>query len=96
VKDPRGCPVDAANWDSTAYSPETHLYYVVAKEECGRPSSQRFLRALNIETGDIVWEVPQFGPAPNKIWTGVSPTEASRRWISGTGRNSGSSPPTFA
>jgi PQQ-dependent dehydrogenase (methanol/ethanol family) len=74
VKDPRGCPVDAANWDSTAYSPDTHLYSVIAKEECGRPSSQRFLRALNIETGEIVWETPQFGPAPNKIWTGVLAT----------------------
>ena len=76
VKDPRGCPSDAANWDSTAFSPETHLYYFIAKEECGRPdrTSQRFLRALNIETGDIVWDVPQFGPAPNKIWTGVLAT----------------------
>ena len=76
VKDPHGCPADAANWDSTAFSPETKLYYVIAKEECGRPdrTSQRFLRALNIETGNIVWEVPQFGPAPNKIWTGVLAT----------------------
>lgn len=76
VKDPRGCPADAANWDSTAFSPETHLYYLMALEECGRPdrTGQRFLRALNIETGEIVWEVPQFGPAPNKIWTGVLAT----------------------
>ena len=76
VKDPHGCPADAANWDSTAFSPETHLYYFIALEECGRPdrTGQRFLRALNIETGDIVWEVPQFGPAPNKIWTGVLAT----------------------
>jgi glucose dehydrogenase len=25
VKDPRGCPSDAANWDATAFSPLTHL-----------------------------------------------------------------------
>jgi PQQ-dependent dehydrogenase (methanol/ethanol family) len=76
VKDPRGCPADAANWDSTAFSSETHLYYLIALEECGRPdgTGQRFLRALNIETGEIVWEVPQFGPAANKIWTGVLAT----------------------
>jgi PQQ-dependent dehydrogenase (methanol/ethanol family) len=75
-KDPRGCPVDAANWDSTAFSPDTRLYYVIAKEECGLPerTGQRFLRALNIETGEIVWEIPQFGPAPNKMWTGVLAT----------------------
>jgi PQQ-dependent dehydrogenase (methanol/ethanol family) len=76
VTDPRGCPADAANWDSTAFSPDTRLYYLIAKEECGLPdrTGQRFLRALNIETGEIVWEVPQFGPAPNKIWTGVLAT----------------------
>ena len=39
VVDPRGCPSDAANWDSTAYSPETRLYYVMALEECtGKPT----------------------------------------------------------
>lgn len=82
VKDPRGCPGDAANWDSTAYSPETHLYYFLALEECvgdkpgGYPdeSGQRFLRALNIETGQIVWEIPQPGAARAKTWTGVLAT----------------------
>ena len=75
VRDPRGCPDDAANWDSTAFSPQTHLYYFLAKEQCGPPGTgQRFLRALNIETGDIVWEVPQPGPTPQKIWTGVLAT----------------------
>lgn len=82
VKDPRGCPSDAANWDSTAYSPETRLYYFMALEECvgdkpgGYPdqSGQRFLRALNIETGEIVWEIPQPGPARAKTWTGVLAT----------------------
>ncbi len=82
VKDPRGCPSDAANWDSTAFSPETRLYYFMALEECvgdkpgGYPdqSGQRFLRALNIETGDIAWEVPQPGAARAKTWTGVLAT----------------------
>jgi PQQ-dependent dehydrogenase (methanol/ethanol family) len=82
VKDAHGCPSDAANWDSTAFSPETHLYYFMALEECvgdkpgGYPdqSGQRFLRALNIETGEIVWEVPQPGAAHAKTWTGVLAT----------------------
>ncbi len=39
-----------------------------------RSAAQRFLRALNIETGEIVWEIPQPGPAPNKLWTGVLAT----------------------
>ena len=39
VADPRGCPSDAANWDSTAFSPVTRLYYFMALEECtGKPT----------------------------------------------------------
>ena len=81
VVDPMGCPSDAANWDATAFSPKTRLYYLVALEECtGRPTGypeqtgQRFLRALNIETGEIAWELPQPGPARAKTWSGVLAT----------------------
>jgi PQQ-dependent dehydrogenase (methanol/ethanol family) len=78
VIDPAGCPDDAANWSSTVYSPVTRLYYFLALEECvGSPlgypdqTGQRFLRALDIETGNIVWEIPQPGPAKAKTWSGV-------------------------
>ncbi len=82
VKDPHGCPNDAANWESTAFSPETGLYYFLALEQCvtdhnsGYPDEQgqRFLRALNIETGEIVWEIPQTGAARAKTWSGVLAT----------------------
>ena len=82
VKDPHGCPNDAANWDSTAFSPETRLYYFLALEQCvsehnsGYPDEkgQRFLRALSIDTGEIVWEVPQPGGARAKTWSGVLAT----------------------
>jgi alcohol dehydrogenase (cytochrome c) len=81
VTDPQGCPIDAANWSSTAYSPETGLYYFLALEECvGKPTGypdqtgQRFLRAIDIETGDIAWEVAQPGPARAKTWSGVLAT----------------------
>jgi PQQ-dependent dehydrogenase (methanol/ethanol family) len=81
VKDPRGCPDDAANWSSTAFSPVTRLYYFLALEECvgermGYPdqTGQRYLRAVNIETGAIVWEIPQPGPAKAKSWSGVLAT----------------------
>jgi PQQ-dependent dehydrogenase (methanol/ethanol family) len=82
VKDPRGCPSDAANWDATAWSPETRLYYFMALEECvgdkpgGYPdqSGQRYLRAVNIDTGEIAWEVAQPGAARAKTWTGVLAT----------------------
>ena len=81
VKDPRGCPSDAANWDSTAYSPATRLYYFMALEECvGKATSypdqqgQRFLRAVNIDTGDVAWEIPQTGSTRAKTWSGVLAT----------------------
>jgi glucose dehydrogenase len=81
VVDPRGCPSDAANWDSTAYSRETRLYYVMTLEECvGKPTSypdqvgQRFLRAIRIDTGEIAWELPQPGAARAKTWSGVLAT----------------------
>ncbi len=81
VTNPKGCPDDAANWSATAYSPATRLFYFLALEECtGSPlgypdqTGQRFLRALDIETGKIVWEVPQPGPAKAKTWSGVLAT----------------------
>lgn len=81
VTDPRGCPSDAANWDSTAYSPATRLYYFMALEECtGQPTGypdqtgRRFLRAVNIDTGDVAWEIAQPGAARAKTWTGVLAT----------------------
>ncbi len=81
VIDPRGCPSDAANWDSTAFSPDTRLYYFMALEECvGKPvgypdqTGQRFLRAISIDTGGIAWEIPQPGPARAKTWSGVLAT----------------------
>lgn len=81
VVEPHGCPSDAANWDATAYSPKTRLYYLLALEECtGKPTGypdqtgQRWLRAISIDTGDVVWEVPQPGPARAKTWSGVLAT----------------------
>jgi len=79
------CPsvLGATNWPSMAHSPSTGLFYLMAREACGvyvkRPSwnpkkiplepGQMFLRALDIETGRRVWEVPQIGPADS--WGGV-------------------------
>jgi PQQ-dependent dehydrogenase (methanol/ethanol family) len=81
VKDRWGCPDDAANWSSTAYSPVTRLYYFLALEECegkemGYPdqTGQRYLRAVDIETGAVVWEIAQPGPAKAKTWSGVLAT----------------------
>jgi PQQ-dependent dehydrogenase (methanol/ethanol family) len=79
------CPDHATNWHGTAFSPVTRLYYVLANEKCviklspgswktERPREdpgKRYLRALDIETGKIVWEVPQEGPTDGKRVAGV-------------------------
>ena len=78
----------ATNWYSTAYNPVAKLFYVMAVEDCNmyRQSGSWFvpyndpanppvkvLRALDIETGKIVWEVPQIG-APESNYSGVLST----------------------
>lgn len=79
------CPEAATNWNATTFSPTTRLYYVVATEKCVRQLSashgniaqppeapaKKYLRALDIETGKIVWEMPQVGPAEGKRNAGV-------------------------
>ncbi len=79
------CPEHATNWNGTTFSPVTGLYYVIALEKCsvklspgswkkGRPPEQpgqKVLRALDIQTGKIVWEVPQVGPVDGKRVAGL-------------------------
>ncbi|MBI2685927.1 MAG: PQQ-binding-like beta-propeller repeat protein [Acidobacteria bacterium] len=82
------CPnvLGATNWPSMAHNPSTGLFYLMAREACGiyvKPPNwnpkpiplepgRMFLRALDIETGKRVWEVPQIGPADS--WGGVLST----------------------
>jgi PQQ-dependent dehydrogenase (methanol/ethanol family) len=82
------CPENATNWNSTAFSPVTRLYYVMALEKCVvklSPGSwktdhpreepgKKYLRALDIESGKVVWEKPQIAPAEGKRNAGVLAT----------------------
>jgi len=82
------CPGDAANWSSTAFSPVTRLYYFLSLEECQpneaaahtlavkrqSESGQKYLRAVDIDTGKVAWEIPQIGPVLMKTWPGVLAT----------------------
>jgi alcohol dehydrogenase (cytochrome c) len=79
----------ATNWYSTAFSPLTGLFYVMTVEDCGtyrqakqggfgflnnpKDPGQRYLRALNLETGAIAWEIPQVGPV-ERNYSGVLAT----------------------
>lgn len=80
-----GCPSNAANWSSTSYSSATRLYYVMTQEDCHSPeklaaikagtepddAGNRYLRAINIDTGKVAWEVKQIGPVLAKTWPGT-------------------------
>jgi PQQ-dependent dehydrogenase (methanol/ethanol family) len=78
----------ATNWYPTAFDPQTKLFYVMAAEDCGIYRSKgrifgnnpdpsdpglRLVRAINIETGDVVWEKPMPGPQETD-YTGVLAT----------------------
>ncbi len=82
------CPEVGTNWNATAFSPVTRLYYVVALEKCeakltasgtkksktDQEPGKKYLRAFDIETGKIVWEAPQIGPVDGKRNSGVLAT----------------------
>ncbi len=68
----------ATNWYATSFNPDTKLFYVMSVEDCSiyrqshdggyegyrgpGDSGLRYLRALDIQTGAAVWEIPQEGP----------------------------------
>jgi len=74
------CPEVGTNWNATAFSPVTRPYYVAAlgrcsaKLVCGRgkesnleeQAGKKYLRALDIETGNVFWETPQIGAVDGK------------------------------
>ena len=90
----------ATNWYSTAFNPVTRLFYVMAVEDCNiyRQSrnggfepyrdpadpAEKYLRAIDIETGEIKWEIPQVG-APESNYSGVLSTAGGLVFYGETG-----------
>ncbi len=83
------CPAgEATNYNSTAFSPLTHFYYLMALDSCRVTTPQhgfskklttpdppqKYLRAIDIETGKIAWEDPLTGSTDSKRWSGVLAT----------------------
>jgi PQQ-dependent dehydrogenase (methanol/ethanol family) len=84
------CPQNATNWNAPAYSPRTRFFYVIALEACrfdkapGSPKirhsdssekpAQNYLKAIDIDTGKVAWEIPQVGSVVAKTWPGVLAT----------------------
>jgi PQQ-dependent dehydrogenase (methanol/ethanol family) len=76
------CPAgEATNYNSTAFSPLTHFYYLMALDSCrvthplpAPDPPQKYLRAIDIETGKIAWENPLTGSTDSKRWSGVLAT----------------------
>lgn len=93
-------PRGATNWYSPAFNPLTGLYYVMVVEDCGfywtarlggmgsvdspRDPGQKWLRAINIETGEIAWEIPQIGPVEQN-YSGVLTTATGLVFYGETG-----------
>ncbi len=84
------CPAvrGATNWYSTAYNPDTQLFYVMTVEDCNlyrqagswfvpyndpKKPPVKLLRAIDIQTGNVMWEVAQTG-APEANYSGVLST----------------------
>jgi PQQ-dependent dehydrogenase (methanol/ethanol family) len=79
----------ATNWYSTAYNPSTRLYYVMTVEDCttyvkaedagyrrySNPAdpAEKILRAFDIETGKVVWQIVLPGPVQSN-YSGVLST----------------------
>jgi alcohol dehydrogenase (cytochrome c) len=78
----------ATNWYSTSFNPVTGLFYVMAAEDCSvyratafgysgyrnpHDPGTRYLRALNVDSGHIVWEKPLAG-AQEANYTGALST----------------------
>jgi PQQ-dependent dehydrogenase (methanol/ethanol family) len=90
----------ATNWYSPAFNPATGLFYVMAVENCSiyrqarnggfvrftDPLDQgmKYLRALDIQTGKIVWEIPQIGPTETN-YSGVLSTAGGLVFYGETG-----------
>lgn len=83
------CPAgEATNWNATAFSPKTNLYYVMALDSCRfavprgswsrkPPASeppQKYVRAIDIQSGRIVWENLLSGSTESKRWSGILAT----------------------
>jgi alcohol dehydrogenase (cytochrome c) len=96
------CPAvrGATNWYSTAFNPDTRLFYVMAVEDCNiykqsqlggyepyhdvSDPPEKYLRALDIDTGRIVWEIPQVG-APEANYSGALSTAGGLVFYGETG-----------
>jgi PQQ-dependent dehydrogenase (methanol/ethanol family) len=79
----------ATNWYATAFNPATRLYYVMTVEDCGmyhkaeeggfgrysdgNDPPKKILRAFNIETGKVVWQIDLPGPVQSN-YSGVLTT----------------------
>jgi PQQ-dependent dehydrogenase (methanol/ethanol family) len=98
----KGCPAvrGATNWYSTAFNPETKLFYVMAVEDCSlyrqsqrggyggyrdpQSPGEKYLRAIDIESGKTVWEIKQVG-VPEANYSGVLSTASGLVFYGETG-----------
>jgi len=96
------CPGSyGANWNATAFSPQTGLYYLVALEKCEvklsanswkqkQPKEEpatKYLEAMDINTGKVAWKVREIGPPEGKREAGVLATAGGLLFYGDPGGN---------
>ncbi|MGB8481290.1 MAG: PQQ-binding-like beta-propeller repeat protein [Acidobacteriaceae bacterium] len=80
------CPAAGSNWNAAAFSPVTRPYYVMVVESCNvnmtaangkHPEdaiATKYLEAIQIDDGKIVWRIRQSQPAEGKRDAGILAT----------------------
>ena len=89
----------ATNWYATAFNPAAALFYVMATEDCNLYKTagaifqafrdpvnlaEKYLRAIDPETGKIAWEIRQVG-APETNYSGILTTAGGLVFYGETG-----------
>lgn len=96
------CPAvrGATNWYSTAFNPDTQLYYVMTVEDCtlyrkahdggygpvdhADNPPRKVLRAIRVDSGKFAWEMPMVGH-PERNYSGVLSTAGGLIFFGETG-----------
>lgn len=96
------CPAvrGATNWYSTAFNPDTQLYYVMTVEDCTLYRKahdggygpvehtdnppRKVLRAIRVDSGKFAWEMPMVGH-PERNYSGVLSTAGGLIFFGETG-----------
>ncbi len=56
IKDECPDPDGATNWMAPSFNPQTHMFYTIAFERCGRESNQTYIKAIYQPSWKVKWQ----------------------------------------